>query len=357
MKFRTFKNIPKEQDFFSTLRKRVYKSLDYKASKFGDYSFWLKGIFWTFISYTSYILLLNTNNKVSFWILFFIFQIAGLLIGFSLGHDASHNTALKNKKANQVLHFFSFLTVGIDPLLWGLRHLRSHHIYANIEGSDIDIDKNPFLRLAPSHPWKKKHKYQHIYAPFVYMLALLHSVFIGDWIYLFSDEYQWMREGVEKKALYIRFFLFKLCYFTLILILPALFSDLSILFILMTYISTSAFTSLVFVVMLVGTHFFYEATYFEPEDSELDTSWAIHQLQTSCDWNPDNAFARFLSGGANCHAAHHLFPNICHTNYHKINHIIEETTSEFNYSYHKKTLFKMMISHFKHLKRMGEKTF
>ncbi len=46
----------------------------------------------------------------------------------------------KNKRANQVLHFFSFLTIGIDPQLWGLRHLRSHHLYANVEGSDIDID-------------------------------------------------------------------------------------------------------------------------------------------------------------------------------------------------------------------------
>lgn len=55
----------------------------------------------------------------------------------------------------------------------------------------------------------------------------------------------------------------------------------------------------------------------------------------------------------NCHAAHHLFPNICNTNYDKINNIIEETTREFDLPYHKKTLVEMMISHFKHLKRMG----
>ena len=106
--------------------------------------------------------------------------------------------------------------------------------------------------------------------------------------------------------------------------------------------------------MLVGTHFFLEASYYECENNELNSSWAIHQLKTSCDWNPNSKFARFLSGGSNCHAAHHLFPNICHTNYDKINSIIEETTKEYGYPYHKKTLLNMMVSHFKHLKKMGE---
>jgi len=106
--------------------------------------------------------------------------------------------------------------------------------------------------------------------------------------------------------------------------------------------------------MLVGTHFFYEAEYYQLENNELESSWAVHQLKTSCDWNPNNRFARYLSGGSNCHAAHHLFPNICHTNYNKINKIIEFTTKEYGLPYHKKTLPNMMISHFRHLKKMGE---
>ncbi len=354
MKFRKFTTSEDEKEFFKVLRKRVREKLENKYTKYGGINFWFKGLFWILISYTSYLSLLQVDSHFLFWVLYFVFQISGLLIGFSLGHDASHNTAFKSKPANQVLHFFSFLTVGIDPLLWGLRHIRSHHLYANVEGSDIDIDKNPFLRLAPSHPWSKKHAYQHIYAPFVYMLALLHSVFIGDWIYLFSKDYSWMREGVVKKQLYIRYFLFKILYFNLVLAIPILFAQFSIGFIIFAYLSTSAFTSLVFVVMLVGTHFFNEAEYPQPQTDELESSWAIHQLNTSCDWNPNNMFARFLSGGSNCHAAHHLFPNICHTNYDRINEVIEKTTNEFNITYHKKTLPNMMKSHFMHLKRMGE---
>lgn len=354
MKNRKFKNIQHEKEFYTSLRKKVYERLDGNKHKHGGIEFWAKGIFWSLFSYSCYYLMIQTHYQISFWLLYLFFQMSGLLIGFSLGHDASHNTAFKNKNANQVLHFFSFLTVGIDPLLWGLRHIRSHHLYANVEGSDIDIDKNPFLRLSPSHPWTKKHKYQHLYAPFVYMLALLHSVFMGDWIYLFSKEYAWMRKGVSKTQLYVRYFLFKILYFSIVLLIPMLFSKFSIQFVIISYVTTSAFTSLLFVVMLVGTHFFYEAEYYEPEKNELNSSWAVHQLRTSCDWNPNNKFARFLSGGSNCHAAHHLFANICHTNYDKINDLIEQVTDEYGFPYHKKTLLEMMISHFKHLKLMGE---
>lgn len=353
MKVRKFKNNPKEKEFYKTLRANVFEELGNNLNKHGGTSFWLKGLFWTAVCYTSYYILLNSVNPFVFWLLYLVFQISGLLVGFCMGHDASHNTAFKNKAANQVLHFFSFLTVGIDPLLWGLRHIRSHHLYANVEGSDIDIDKNPFLRLAPSHPWSEKHKYQHLYAPFVYMLALLHSVFMGDWIYLFSKDYGWMRKGVAKPELYFRFLLFKIVHFFLVLYLPLQLTGFSIGFIVFTYISASAFTSLIFVIMLVGTHFFEEADYFEPQEGTLEYSWAVHQLKTSCDWNPESRFARILSGGANCHAAHHLFPNICHTNYDLINNVIEKVTSAYRYPYHKMSLWQMMKSHFRHLKKMG----
>ena len=354
MNNRKFNSSKNEKEFYKVLRARVYLELSHIDFKRGKKEFWLKGVFWTLLSYGAYFLLLITANGLVFWVAFLVFQLAGLLIGFSYGHDASHNTPFKHKSANQVLHFFSFLTVGIDPLLWGLRHIRSHHLYANVEGSDIDIDKNPLLRLAPSHPWTRKHALQHIYAPFVYMLTLLHSIFLKDWVYLFSKEYSWMRKGVRRLELYIRYFLFKIFYFNLVIVIPVLISDFSIFFILTTYLCTTAFTSLVFVIMLVGTHFFYEAEYYDFKDDKLASSWAVHQLKTSCDWNPNNKIARFLSGGSNCHAAHHLFPNICHTHYHRINAIIERTTQEFSFPYHKKTLPKMMISHFRHLKRMGD---
>jgi linoleoyl-CoA desaturase len=355
MKAKFFQNPEAEKAFYKSLRERVHQSLKGKTISYGNVQFWTKGLFWIAVSYGAYVWLLTQMlSPLWFWVFYLVFQLSGLLIGFSIGHDASHHTAFKSKRANAIVHFLSFFTFGIDPLLWGLRHIRSHHLYANVEGSDIDMDKNPFLRLSPTHPQKPKHKYQAYYAPFVYMLALLHSVFVGDWVYLFSKEYEWMREGVKRWELYVRFFGFKIIYFAIVLVLPLAFSHVPWYSVVIAYISTSAFTSLIFVVMLVGTHFFAEAEYPQPEGEHLEHNWAVHQLTTSCDWNANDPLARFLSGGANCHAAHHLFPYICHTHYGDINPIIEQAAKEHRIPYHHKTLWAMMESHFRHLNAMGK---
>jgi linoleoyl-CoA desaturase len=229
-------------------------------------------------------------------------------------------------------------------------------MYPNVEGSDIDIDKNPLLRLSPAHPWKPKHQFQHLYAPLAYAVALAHSVFWGDWIYLLSKDYAWMRRGVSSLYLYASFFGFKAVHFFLMIALPYLMLDYSLATIILCYLGVGALASLAFIVMLVGTHFFAEADYPAPDDrGVLHTCWAVHNLRTSCDWNPESGFARFLSGGANCHAAHHLFPTICHTHYGKLNRIILAASAEYSITYHRKTLWQMAISHFDHLKLMGRR--
>ena len=110
MKAKYFNKSKEEQLFFFTLKNRVYDKLSDKSISYGDTRFWVKGFFWTFICYLSYsILFVDSLGKMNFWLAYVVFQLSGLLIGFSFGHDASHNTAFKNKKANSILHFFSFL--------------------------------------------------------------------------------------------------------------------------------------------------------------------------------------------------------------------------------------------------------
>lgn len=356
MKKLKFKKSSDQNKFYLEVKAEVNKCLGTSEKKIGpNLTFWAKALFWFILCWGSYYLALISNAKEGLALLYLlVFVLSGLIFGFSIGHDASHRVLSKRISINEFLHFISFVTIGIEPTLWGLRHIRSHHIYPNVEGSDIDIDKNPFLRLSPSHPWKAKHKYQHLYAPFVYALAFTHSVFWGDFVYLFSEDYKWMREGVRPLALYLKFFLFKSVHFLFLVVLPYYFLNFSLLSVFILYIILQAVSSLVFIVMLVGTHFFLEASFPEPNNKgEIENSWAIHNLLTSCDWNPDSTLSRFLSGGANCHAAHHLFPNICHIHYGKINPIIKDISDKHHVVYYRKTLYDMMASHFKHLKRMG----
>jgi linoleoyl-CoA desaturase len=257
-----FTNAQAEQAFLHDLKTEVHQHFAGRPIAHADWRFWAKGGCWFALSYGACaLLLLGHLTAGPFWAVYLVFNLAGLLIGFSWGHDASHSTAFRRHWANQWLHFVSFLTVGIDPLLWGLRHLRSHHIYANVEGSDIDIDRNPFLRLSPAHPWRPYHRYQAWYAPLVYLLTLAHSVFWGDWVYLLHPDYEWMRQGVGRGQLWLRFFGFKVGHFALMLGLPLWLTDFSVGWVLFTYFSTGALCALTFIIMLVGTHFFLEADY------------------------------------------------------------------------------------------------
>jgi linoleoyl-CoA desaturase len=137
-------------------------------------------------------------------------------------------------------------------------------------------------------------------------------------------------------------------------VLPILVLDYSPASIIATYCISGFFVSMIFIVMLVGTHFFDEAAFPAPTpDARLPDSWVHHNLSTSCDWNPSSPFARFISGGANCHAAHHLFPNICHSHYGKLIPIITQETSRFSLPYHSMGITAMVKSHFRLLKRLG----
>jgi linoleoyl-CoA desaturase len=112
--------------------------------------------------------------------------------------------------------------------------------------------------------------------------------------------------------------------------------------------------SALFITLLIGTHF-SEETEFPTVDAEgrLPHSWAYHALVTSLDWNPTSKLANFMVGGANAHAAHHLFPAMAHVHYVPLTKIIRRTAAEFGLPYNQTTLLQMVASHFRFLKRMG----
>ena len=344
--------------FQAELQRRVEEFTRRKGIKPGpNFEFWAKSLFWFASTYGSYTLILSGRVE-GFGLLFaaFVFGISGLLLGFNIGHDASHGAIARIPRLDHLMHQLSFLTVGIDPTLWRLRHVRSHHVYANVLGSDQDIDKNPFLRMSPEHPWHPRFKHQAVFAPFVYCLALVHSVFWGDWIYLFSRDYAWMRSGISRRKLVTSFLVNKVVHFSIILLIPWLCLDLPFWKIFGSYLLIGALASLMFIMLLVGTHFFDEADFpAAGDDGRLPSNWAVHQLVTSCDWNPESFLASFLSGGANAHAMHHLFPGHSHVHYRKLTPILREVAAEHGVRYHSMSIFTMIRSHFRFLRRMALK--
>lgn len=262
---------------------------------------------------------------------------------------------MPSKRLNHWIKWFSFALIGVDGNLWQLRHNKAHHIIPNVEGADSAVTKNPLVRLSPHQPVLRHHRFQHIYAPLLYGLIVLHSTFRQDFLYLFNRK---QLIGLGRVSYtprqVVEFILLKITYLSLVLFIPLWVTDFSLGEVLLGWFCMTYLVSWLFVWLLIGTHFCEEAEFPEADDSgQLAHNWAYHAMVTSVDWSPHSRAAQFFLGGANAHATHHLFPNVSHTHYRFMSRIIEEEAVAHGVPYNKITLGRMLISHFRFLKRLG----
>lgn len=153
---------------------------------------------------------------------------------------------------------------------------------------------------------------------------------------------------------YVSFVLCKAVFLSIVFFIPALVLAFPWWEVLIGALLMSFVSSCLFVYLLIGTHFSEETEFPETDDrGVIDGDWASHAMLTSLDWNPYSRVAHFVSGGANAHAAHHLFPNVSHRHYQDLTRIVVATAGEFGVPYRVTTFPKMIRSHFQFLKRMG----
>jgi linoleoyl-CoA desaturase len=285
----------------------------------------------------------------------FVFGVASLLMAVNIGHDAAHHALFRSRFWNDVVQALTFAPLGVSAYLWQMRHNKSHHIFPNVNGCDIDIDENPFLRLSPNQPWRWYFRWQHLYAPVAYVFVALHTVLWQDFVYLFKRRLANMTNIKHPPHRYLIFALGKVFYFSTVVLVPILVLPLPWWQVLLGYLAMSATASLVFVFLLIGTHF-SDVTEFPAvaTDGSVGHTWAMHNLVTACDWSPHSRLAHFLVGGANAHASHHLFPRVSHAHYRAIARIIEDTAAEYGVRYNRTTLAGIVRSHFRFLREMGQ---
>ncbi|WP_421994255.1 fatty acid desaturase family protein [Reyranella sp.] len=285
-----------------------------------------------------------------------VFNLAALLLVLNVAHDAAHDSLTRHPRLNRVVGEGAFGLLGIDGHLWRLRHTRSHHLFPNVNGCDADIDHNPFLRLSPNHPWRRRHRWQHLYALPVYLLVHLHAIFVQDAIYICQKSLANLRDIRHSPARHAGFVAAKLLYFAALLGLPIACSTLAWTSVIAAYVLATAVTSLVFVLMLIGTHF-ADGNVFPVPDAEgyIGSSYVEHVFASSLDWAPTSRVATFLIGGLNAHVAHHLFPRISHAHYRAISRAIDRLARRHGVEYHRTGLAGMISAHFRHLRQMGRR--
>ena len=343
-------------DFFREVRAQVQTYFQWTGkSPYADRRLWGKAALFAGLGALSYGALLTLSlPPAALLALAVVFGLSSLLLGINVAHDAAHDSLTPYPRLNRALQYAIFCLIGVDGRLWRLRHVKSHHVFPNVEGCDADIDHNGLIRLSPSHPRRWYHGLQHLYAPLLYLLVNLHSIFVQDFVYLRKDRLANMVGLRPTRSELLKFFLAKAIYFTVSLGLPLLLIDLPWWQILIGYLVVTGMTSLTFVMLLIGTHFAEEARFpAVGPDGRLEGDWAEHAIATALDWAPDSRLAAFLVGGANTHAAHHLFPKISHVHYADLAPIIRATARKYGLVVRETSFAGMLRSHLRFLRRLG----
>ncbi len=115
-------------------------------------------------------------------------------IGLSVMHDANHGAYSKKKWVNTLVGY-SLNLIGANAFNWKMQHNVLHHSYTNVDGEDEDISPRGVLRLSPHSKWKKMHKYQFIYAWFLYGLMTIAWMVFKD----FERLLRYQRTGLAKR--------------------------------------------------------------------------------------------------------------------------------------------------------------
>lgn len=345
----------KSRDSFdTTLRKRIEEFFQLNNKKqTGDYRLYLKAIFSVSGFIITYLLLLLLNHSVlSASILLFLFVQFNILIAFNIMHDSGHQSFSAKPWLNK-LSFLSLDLIGGSSFIWKQKHNHLHHPYTNIDKKDDDLENGAILRLSPLQERKWWHKFQFVYAPFLYSLLTLYISFYTDIQRLISKKVGPLEIKDIKSKDYISFFGFKVFYILYTLVIPSFFHSFGN--VLLCFIAGHLLFGLTISLVFQLAHT-VDITSFDSEEGlkQNPTTWTEHQLKTTCGFSHKNPIVTFYCGGLNYQVEHHVFTRISHVHYPQLSKILKKTCEEFNKPYLlKDSLFSAILGHFKFLKMMG----
>jgi linoleoyl-CoA desaturase len=132
------------------------------------------------------------------------FGLAG--IGLSVMHDANHGAYSKSNKVNTLIGY-SMNLIGANAFNWKVQHNVMHHSFTNIYEEDEDISPRGALRFTPHTDWKKAHRYQFIYAWFLYgLLTILWLAYKDFYRLVIYHQNGMMKAAADRFARWPRWF-------------------------------------------------------------------------------------------------------------------------------------------------------
>lgn len=341
-------------DFYKELNEKIEQYFsENDIPKTGNNKMIFKIILYFGLDVLFYYLMINSSSVTEFYLFYLLMGLSVLMTAFNISHDAAHGVAVKSKFWNKFLFSLSFNLQGNNAYVWGKNHNESHHLYTNIEGSDIDVLHNPLFRMSESQPLKWIHRYQFIYAPFLYLLYSINWFLFRETLMLVNYSSRTIKINIPKNEI-VKLIIYKLLYIGYMIILPIYFLPLGWTTVLLAFILNHFMVSLIFVGVLGVSHVSdFVAHPIPNKDNKLNMSWPKLQMCTSVDYNAGSTFFNWTLGGFNAHALHHLLPNICHVHYLNILPIFRTLAKKHGLTYMEMSYWESLCSHFRFLKGMG----
>lgn len=346
------------REFAVLLNKRVnsyFKSL--KSGRYANTEMVIKTIFMLSLYFVPYAFIVSGSFSQT-WLLFLLAMVQGFGmagIGLSIMHDANHGAYSRNPLVNRILGY-TLNVVGGSASNWKIQHNVMHHTYTNIAGHDEDISPRPILRFSPHSKLLKMHKYQYIYAWFLYGLMTITWISFKD----FKQLGDYTKSGILEKrenlvVAWSVLILTKIVYFGYALVIPMIFAPFAWWVILLAFIFTHYVAGFLLGIIFQPAHVMEENEFPLPsEEGVIGENWLVHQLKTTMNFASKSRIFSWYVGGLNFQVEHHLFPNVCHVHYRNISKIVRQTAKEFDLPYKSLDTFReALVLHGRMLYKLG----
>ena len=344
---------PTASSFPKVLRRRLESFFaEAELSPKADGTMWSKIAFGMAVLAGSWIALYAFHPAS--WAFVALYLLGGLAQTFlllNIAHDSNHNAISSRPAINKTLNYV-FDLCGISSYMWRILHHRGHHSCINLHGEDDAIEGRGLFRFTPHDPRTPLHRFQHIYALFLYALFSLEYVFVRDFQSFFAPAHDYLTRNRHPLREYVILFAGKAFYLTYMLVLPVLVMKESVLLVVAAFFLVHLVVGLSVVLVFQTTHVI-EETYFPLHRSEFENG-VYHVFATTADYATENPIVGWLVGGLNHHVVHHLCPYVCHTHYAPLTRIVKETAEEFGVPYRQHaTMTGAVRHHLLLLKQLG----
>ena len=279
------------------------------------------------------------------WAFVALYLLGGLAQTFlllNIAHDSNHNAISSRPAINKSLNYV-FDLCGISSYMWRILHHRGHHSCINLHGEDDAIEGRGLFRFTPHDPRTPLHRFQHLYALFLYALFSLEYVFVRDFQSFFFPAHSYLTRTKHPVREYVILFAGKAFYLVYMLVLPIVVMKQSPWLVFAAFFLVHLVVGISVVLVFQTTHVI-EDTYFPLRRDEFENG-VYHVFATTADYATENPLVGWLVGGLNHHVVHHLCPYVCHTHYAPLTRIVKQTAEEFGVPYRQHTTMRKAVWH------------